>query len=297
MQTLRRLIILAAAILVGVVQLASAQALPAASAPGLAGRPPRLLGTTGACKNPFPGGPCTQQSTLVELDPQTGALIRTIGPVGFTVNGLVWDQTSGKLYASTAVGDVVFHGLITIHPNTGAGKPVDKNAINFGLPGEPSPVHSITIDLLGRMVGWYDVFPPPVGVTDSFVQINKFTGVATEFPDTGINTSQNGLSFSGWNLLWNIDSPRRHLDGTLTQTAYLINPVDGKPIFSRLLSPPTAAALVGFNPVNDLYYRLNFDSSSPSPFLTFIVVVDPLKGTVSTLGETVDDLHTLTFVP
>jgi hypothetical protein len=288
MKTLRRSMILAAVLLAAVVQQASAQKCPV--------KFPILLGTTGACNNEFQGGPCTTTSRLVQLDPRTGALVRDIGPVGFTVNGLAWDATSGKLYATTPPGDVIFHGLIIINPLTGRGKPVDKHLDNFGLQGDPSPIHSITIDAFGHMVGWYDEFPPPPGVTDTYVRINQRTGVATESPNTGINTSQNGLSFGEFNLLWNIDAPRGQPDGTLTQTAYIINPFDGKPFFSRRLLPPTAAALGDFHPGNNLYYGLSFDTSTGPPFQTDIVVVDPLEGTVTALGRTVDDLHTLAFV-
>jgi hypothetical protein len=287
MKTFRWSLMLAAAFVGGAVQFGAAQ--------GLSGRAPVLLGTTGACNNATLGGPCRTTSTLVQVDPQTGALIRMIGPVGYTVNGLAWDETSGKLYATTAPGDALFHGLITIDPDTGAGTPVDPTVINFGLPLPSSPIHSITIDFFGRMVGWYDEFPPPATVTDTFVRINKRTGVATEFPDTGIDTAQNGLSFSEFNLLWNIDTPRL-LNGAVTQRAYLLNPLDGKPFFSRLLSPPTPAALGDFNPANNLYYGLNFDTSFPPPFPTFIVAVNLVHGTVTTIGRTVDNLHTLTFV-
>src|SRR5690242_10957141 len=82
-----------------------------------------LVGTTGACNSDVQGGPCTQQSTLVQLDPTTGALIQVIGPVGFTVNGLAWDRKLHKLFATTSLGDVRFHGLITIDLVTGKGKP------------------------------------------------------------------------------------------------------------------------------------------------------------------------------
>ena len=283
MKTLRGFTIVAALVLAAAVQQTFAQGVPTG--------PHLLFGTTGACNNASPGGSCTQQSTLVQLDPSNGALIRTIGPVGFTVNGLAW--SGEKLYASTAIGDVSFHGLITIDLVTGAGTPVDRNVVNFGLAGTPSPVHSITIDSRGRMAGWYDEFPPP----DTFVRIDKKTGVATEFPNTGIDTSQNGLSFSDFNTLWNIDSPRLQPGNTtITQTAYIIDPKDGKPLSSRLLSPPTAAALGDFNPTNDLYYGLNFDTSFPRPFPAFIVVVDVRSGTVTTLGQTVNDLHTLAWV-
>jgi hypothetical protein len=283
MKALRRSMILAVAILAivaGVVQQASAgDCFP--------GKSVILLGTTGAGSKP---------STLLQLDPKTGALIKTIGPVGYTVNGLAWDCTSGKLYASTSVQDKTFHGLITINPKTGAGTPVDPYVVNFGLSGTASPVHSITIDAFGHMVGWYDEFISPGVPTgnDTFVRINKRTGVATEIPDTGIDTSQNGLSFSEFNLLWNIDAPQLQDDGTFKQTAYILNPYDGKPFFSRLLTPPTPSALGDFNPVNNLYYGLNFVSLTNEP--TSIVVVNLRKGTVTTLGQTVQDLHTLTFV-
>jgi hypothetical protein len=258
---------------------------------------PTLYGTTGACNNAKQGGACTTLSTLVQLDPWTGALIRTIGPVGFTVNGLAWDQKTKKLFATTPPGDVTFHGLITIDPKTGIGTPVDPSVVNFGLeltPGSSgSPVHSISIDSKGNMVGWYDEFAPPTGVTDTFVRINKKTGKAIEFPDTGIDSSQNGVSFSDFDLLWNIDSPKVLPDGTLTQTAYLLNAMDGKPLLSKSLTPPTAAALGDFNPVNNLYYGLNFEGGVSRH--SFVVIVNLLKGTVTTLSTTVDDLHTLAF--
>lgn len=284
MKTLRRLMSLAAIL--------AAAAQPASAAPS-----PTLWGTTGACRQAVPGAPCTQQSVLLRLDPATGALLETIGPVGYTVNGLAWDRTGEKLYATTAIGDVRFHGLITIDTRTGAGTPVDSRVVNFGLSGADSPVHSITIDLGGRMVGWYDEFslPGTPKVTDTFVQIDKRTGIATEFPATGIDTFQNGLSFSEFNILWNIDAPRPPT-GVQTQTAYMIDPADGKPLCWRTLTPPTAAALGDFNPENDLYYGLNFDSTDiTNPFKTFIVTVDLHSGTVTTIGQTVDDLHTLAF--
>jgi hypothetical protein len=254
---------------------------------------PILVGTTGACNNVNQGGPCTQTSTLVQLDPATGALVTTIGPVGYTVNGLAWDPKSGTLFATTAIGDAAFHGLITIDLTTGAGTPVNPSIDNFGLSGN-SPIHSITIGANGKIVGWYDEFAPPAGVTDTFVQIDKKTGIATEHNNTGIDTSQNGLAFDNCNNLWNIDSPRFEA-GAVTQTAYLLNPVHGKPTFSRPLSPPTNAALGDFSPANDLYYGLNFQAFSHNR-ATFMVTVDVSTGTVATLGQTVDNLHAIAFI-
>jgi hypothetical protein len=299
-----------AALLAATIQQAPAQS----AAPPV--QEPVVLGTTGACNNLEPGGPCTQTSNLVQIDLQTGALIKTIGPVGFTVNGLAWDRTSKKLYASTAIGDVVFHGLITINPKTGAGKPVDPKVHNFGLPGPDSPIHSIAIDpLFGTMQAWYDEFGPP-GTTDTFVSIDKHTGVAREFTDTGIDTHQNGLA---WQLLptsigdltvqiphlWNIDAPTADpVTGVVTQTAWEINPLPfatlfGKPVqrilSSNDLSPLTPAALGDFNPVDNLYYGLFFQQFAPGT-PTFIVQVNPQLGDVTRLARTVDGLHVIAFV-
>ena len=86
-------------------------ALPAAASSGS-----MLLATTG---NGFSG-----PSTLLEIDPVTGATLRTIGPVGYIVNGMEFDPATGKLYGSTSVNDPNHNGLIEIDLTTGAGTPV-----------------------------------------------------------------------------------------------------------------------------------------------------------------------------
>lgn len=282
------------AILIAILAAVALAFVPQASAQNPPPGQPVLLGTTGSCKNVHPGGPCTETSTLVQIDPSNGALVRVIGPVGFTVNGMAWDPATDKLYATTAIGDVVFHGLITIDPNTGQGTPVNPLVHNFGLAGADSPIHSVTIDSKGqRMVAWYDEFPPPAGVTDTFVTIDKDTGIATEFDNTGINTNQNGLAFDKKDLLWNIDSPKTAIDGSVTQTAYQLDPTNGQPVHEQLVTPPITAALGDFDPVHKLYYGLNFVTFSPQ---TTLVTVDLKTGTVTAVGGTVDNLHTLAFV-
>jgi hypothetical protein len=276
-----------------------AAALAVGVTPASAARPARpvLFGTTGACNNVSPGGPCSQTSTLVQLDPATGALVKVIGPVGYTVNGLVWDTRTERLYATTAIGDVAFHGLIRINAATGAGTPVNASVHNFGLAGADSPIHSLAINRDGRLAAWYDEFG---GSTDTFVTINKATGVATEFTGTGIDTSANGLAYDAFNNLWNIDTrrctvtdPVTGLCTTFGQVAYRINPRTGKPLGTRTLTPPTMAALGDFNPFTNEYYGLKFTSFSTDP--TFLVKVDITTGAVTTVGQTVANLHTLAF--
>ena len=293
MKTLSRSSILATILVVAVLAAFVPQASAQAPPPGA----PILLGTTGACNNVKQGGACTQTSTLVQIDPSTGALVAVIGPVGFTVNGLAWDSTTDTLYATTAVGDTAFHGLITIDPTTGAGTPVSAGVVNYGLAPDPrfvgSPIHSLTIDSNGHLAAWYDEFPPPLGVTDTFVTIDKSTGIATEFENTGINTSANGLAFAKHDLLWNVDAPKTQPDGTVIQTAYLLDPANGKMLDARDVSPPIQAALGDFDPVGNKYYGLNFVGFSSQ---TALIVIDLKKGTVTAVGQTVDNLHTLAFV-
>jgi hypothetical protein len=287
--------LLAAVFMAAFAQQASAQTIT--TPPGNSGaffppgKQPSLVGTTGDCNNAFPGGPCTQTSTLVLLDANTGQLIRTIGPVGFTVNGLSWDSTTRTLYATTALGDTRFHGLITID-RTGKGTPVNPLVHNFGIEGPDVPVHGVAVDVFGHMVAMYPV--PPVGPTtdtsDTYVRINQNTGVATEFPNTGTTTFRNGISFGEFNVLWNIDGP---IAGQ--QFAFLLNPFNGLPGFQQPLNPPTIAALGDFHPVSHLYYGLNFTAFDPTG-ATSITVIDVPNGTVTTLGPTVPHLHTLAFV-
>jgi hypothetical protein len=48
----------------------------------------RLFGAIGM-------GGSYSSSTLVELDPVTGAVVATIGDVGYLVNGMAWDYSTG----------------------------------------------------------------------------------------------------------------------------------------------------------------------------------------------------------
>jgi hypothetical protein len=62
---------------------------------------------------------------------------------------------------------------------------------------------------------------------------------------------------------------------------------------SGLLRPRSVPG--DFNPVNHLYYGLEFTAFDPTA-PTFINVVDPFNGTLTRLAQTVDGLHVLAFV-
>jgi hypothetical protein len=61
-------------------------------------------------------------SNLYLLNPSSGALLQTIGPIGFAVTGLAEDPSTGTLYGVTSLGSTTNPGsLITVNKTTGAG--------------------------------------------------------------------------------------------------------------------------------------------------------------------------------
>src|SRR4051794_35960638 len=58
---------------------------------------------------------------LMILDPATGAVVTTVGPVGFSVTGLAVDPADGVMYGSTGFEVEPQGSLITIDRATGAG--------------------------------------------------------------------------------------------------------------------------------------------------------------------------------
>ena len=133
-----------------------------------------LYGTTGR------GGDI---STLVTIDTGTGT-VTTIGSVGFAVNGLTFDASTGTLYGS-ARDDV---GLLTIDTTTGAGALV---AGGFGSAASGCSTRNVllTSNSGGDLYGWCDPG------SDDLMSIDKVTGIATLVGDAGIGTARHGLAF------------------------------------------------------------------------------------------------------
>ena len=64
----------------------------------------------------------TTTSNLYILDPATGAVVSTVGPIGFAVTGLAVNPLTGVLYGSTSNNSANSPGsLITINKATGQG--------------------------------------------------------------------------------------------------------------------------------------------------------------------------------
>lgn len=214
-------------------------------------------------------------SDLVVLNPNTGAYIRTVGSTGYNVNGLAYDQTTGKLYATTTASDPVFpSGLIEINTTTGAGTPI---GTGHGL---AATAVSLTVDSTGQLYAWQE---PGV---DSLVTIDKVTGLGALVGDSGLSTSELGLAFDGNDILWLVDSGG---------DAYTINTLTGAPTLIGTL--PVARAHHGtFHPATGLYWGIDEtdDSAAGAPTRN-LYVIDMGTGTLVDTLPTVDYLHTIAF--
>ena len=220
-------------------------------------------------------------STLVEIDPANGATLRTIGPVGYVVNGMEWDPTTGKLYGSTSVRDPSYNGLIEIDVNTGAGTPIGVHRWG-GIPGVSNcgytAVTNITVDASGQMYGWLDP------CADDLVRIDKTTGIATWVGDAGLSTLENGLDFDTGDILYMVNGGS-HSPGAV----YTVDPSTGATSYTGSIG--SYGHHGDFDPSTNLYYALTYWPTRE------LVVADLSTNTViSTFPALDDNMHTLTWV-
>ena len=219
-------------------------------------------------------------SELVEVDQTTGAIIRTIGPVGYRVNGLAYDWTTGTLYGGTSYGDPTYNGLIEIDMNTGAGTPIGVH--RWGLTGTTA-ITNITVNSSGQMYGWWDPSQ------DDLVSINKSTGVATKVGESSLGTFEYGLAFDSSDTLYLFNG---------WQDVYTVDPVTGATSYIGDVTGHNQTYWSDvhhgvFDLTTDLYYGIS--DLGPSSTRA-IYVVDSSLSIISTL-PTADNLHTLAFVP
>lgn len=218
----------------------------------------QLLGTTIADSGP---------STLVKLDPNTGALINTIGNIGYRVNGLEYNAASGILYGTTANHDPAFpNGLITINIITGDGTPVGASGMLVNL---------VTSNSAGNLFAWTEL-------NDDLVTINSTTGAATVVGESGISTARHGLDFNQSDVLYLVNGD---------SYIYTVNPATGQATYTGN-SLGVTAHHGKFHPVTGKYWGINVAGSGPKNF----IVADLNSGIVENIFPTVNNLFTITFI-
>jgi hypothetical protein len=126
-------------------------------------------------------------SSLYVIDEITGAgtLIGEIsnGDIGYAVNSIAFDPTTGLMYASTTTWSGDFNGLLQIDPSTGAATEIGA----FG--SEFRSILGLSFNSAGELFGWHDP-----GADDP-VRIDKATGAATPIGDAGISTGGQVMAF------------------------------------------------------------------------------------------------------
>jgi WD40 repeat protein len=225
-----------------------------------------LYGATGAN---------TTTSNLLILDPATGAMVSTVGPIGFAVSGLAVHPITGVLYGSTSNQSAVAPGsLITIDKTTGVGTLVG----SFGSPGQTMADITFTSD--GTLYGWLEAS------SDDLHTINLATGAATDVGDAGLSTFGSGLAANGANVIFYAGS------GSLGALR-TINAATGSPTTVATMTGGTgnAVSAMAFSP-GGVLYAVDLDNGTKNSQL---MTVNTTTGAITILGPSVNSLDAIAF--
>lgn len=212
-------------------------------------------------------------STLVELDPVTGSVISTIGDIGYRVNGMTYDTTTGNMYATTANGDASFpNGLITIDLSTGAGTTI-------GAPtGQRANLAAVNSS--GVLYGWIEGLDD-LGLWD------KVAGTLAVVGESGLGTAEQSLSFDASDTLYYVS--------VCCEGIQIIDTVTGAATPGPAISGATGNTLHhgNFAPGTSLLYAITQTDSYMDA--RDIDILDVTTGTVTGTISAPDNLHTLAF--
>ncbi|MBS0413473.1 MAG: IPTL-CTERM sorting domain-containing protein [Proteobacteria bacterium] len=218
-----------------------------------------LYGTTGAGGTP---------STLVEVSPTDGSLVRTIGPVGYSVNGLTFDASTQTLYAITRQNDAGCpRGLLTINIATGAG-----TVVGCGPASGEGPA-LLTSNSSGELYSWLEPS------TDDLIRWNKSTGTySAPIGDSGLSTGEHTLAFDTSNTLYLLNNGSLYTISTSSGAATLVR------------SGMSVGHHGAFNPTSNRLYVIA-GTSDPRT----IRVLDVSTGAQDNEFAAPNGLHTLAF--
>ncbi|MEA3353938.1 MAG: LamG-like jellyroll fold domain-containing protein, partial [Campylobacterota bacterium] len=228
----------------------------------------------------------TLPATLVQIDSLTGELIRTIGDItdssnsaiGYAINGMAYDHTTGILYASVPTNDPnAPDHLITIDPQTAKATVVGDSQVDSMSSG--SAFLLPTVDSSGQMYGWVD---PSL---DDLVIVDKATGIATLVGDSSLSTFTHGLDFDENDNLFLVNSGGK---------VYTVNTTTGAATYIDDLY--TTAHHGKFNPETGYYVGIDASGTGEKNLITLSLGTSSASVVGSSI-PTVNDLHTLEFIP
>ena len=218
-------------------------------------------------------------SSLYILNPTTGAVASTVGPIGFAVTGLAIHPTTGILYGSVSNNSANSPGsLITINKTTGQGTLVG----SYGIGGQTMADLTFTSD--GTLYGWLEAG------TDALFTINLTTGAATLVGDPGLSTFGSGLAAGPGDVLYYAgdggNGPLRTVNrttGAVTTIATLSN--------SPAPQGESIAALA-FNGGTLYGVHLN---TGVTPRVSTLITINTATGVINSIGVSVSALDAIVF--
>ncbi|MCB1072397.1 MAG: hypothetical protein KDK96_04755 [Chlamydiia bacterium] len=217
-------------------------------------------------------------TTLVVIDQNTGGVEDTIGTIGYRINGLAYDPTTGNLYATTSANDPIApNHLLTISTETGAGTIIAP----LSLPVTAQTAVVLTCDSTGQLYAWSEWSS---GTDDDLLRVDKNTGAVFEYPDAGLSTYTQSLDFNNSNTLYLLNG---------STTIYTVSTTTGLPTSVGTSASPIAHH-GKFHPITNQLWAID-EAYNTNP--RDIVILDIPSGTIVNTLPTVDDLHTLAFAP
>jgi hypothetical protein len=237
-----------------------------------------LYGADGAGGNPA--------TNLYILNPATGAVVSTVGPIGFAVTGMAFHPTTGVLYGTTGARSLVApNSLITINTTTGAGTLIGANGTGT--------IADIAFRADGTLFGWTEP------INDDLVTINIATGAATIVADSGLATFGDGMSFSPAGVLFFAGDGNDGFLRTVNATTGLTTNVatlSGSPGAAR-----NAISAGAFNAAR-IFFAVDLANvggggGGGGGGVAFLVTIDTTTGVVTNVGATVDGLDAIAFAP
>ena len=216
-------------------------------------------------------------AVLVTLNPATGAVLSTIGPIGMPVTGLAVHPTTGVLYGTTGNGGgapVNPNSLIRINRTTGVGTLI-------GATGLGNPVADITFRSDGTLFGWSED-------TDDLVTLNLTTGVATVVGPSGVGTAGSGLTFGAGGVLF-------FTGQGATGDIATVNPATG-----LVTAGPALTGSPNGNQINALAFNAGVIYGSDfagggAGGAANLVRINTATGVITDLGPTIDGLDAIAF--
>jgi hypothetical protein len=231
------------------------------------------------------GGP--NPSNLYMIDPATGAAL-LVGPMGMErCSGLAFGP-NGALYAvgHDPNNPEDWSSLFVVNPATGAATPIGESPHGYG-----DRIAGLSFRSDGRLFGYLEG-------GDGLGYLSTATGAVTELGPTNVECCGNGIAFSAADVLWHANNEALHTlnqtNGDATWVADLTFPaytVDECPVLGD--GNPRINAL-DFSSGGVLFGSLNCGEGGQGP--NYLVVVST-TGVVTEVGESVDGLDGIVFVP